>query len=325
MLDLKNVLIKVKKSYILGLFILILLLSFSFIHISLLINEQKNDVTLVNIAGQQRILSQKISLNVARHKALLHSNALNQPNQSNQSSQTNLSNESSASRIIKLSGDMKKNHERLINGTEDLLLKVKYLYFKKTVGLHQRVIQFTDNAIKLADINDIKDAKVINSTMFTQNNVDSLLNELDFIAMSMESELAKKLNWIEKGVIFLWAFTLLSLIIFTYNSFKRISVVVGKSYNNLRREKNKVADFEYAINQHSIVFRVSLDHKIQYVNDKFCKLYGYCRQEILGQHQKVLGSREQAESIFNDMHAHIKSGEIWKHELCNIDSKKGIC
>ncbi len=182
-------------------------------------------------------------------------------------------------------------------------------------------MQFSDNAIKIAQTKNVTDVNFYIQLEMQEQQVEDLLERLDFIVKTMETESTKNIDAIEKAIMILWLLTLLFLAFFTYFAFKRISTIVSESYLKLRKEKNKVADFEYAINKHSIVFRVSLKHKIQYVNEKFCQLYGFSQQEILGQHQGVLGSDEHPKALFDEMHDHIQRGEVWKHELCNMDAK----
>ena len=306
MLGLQHLLLKVKKSYVLSLLLVLLLLSGAFITLKQCINDQKNDASLINIAGKQRMLSQKLSLSVYRYKESLLTGE-------------NIA--SYANKIIMIVNQLKSNHHQLISGSEPLLVNIRGLFFQSVDPLHQRIMQFSDNAIKIAQTKNVTDVNFYIQLEMQEQQVEDLLERLDFIVKTMETESTKNIDAIEKAIMILWLLTLLFLAFFTYFAFKRISTIVSESYLKLRKEKNKVADFEYAINKHSIVFRVSLKHKIQYVNEKFCQLYGFSQQEILGQHQSVLGSDEHPKALFDEMHDHINRGEVWKHELCNMDAK----
>ncbi|MGJ8692288.1 MAG: response regulator [Thalassotalea sp.] len=310
MLDLKNLLAKVKRSYLVGLCLIVFLLSASFFTLSYLAKSQRSDASLINIAGKQRALSQKLIFEVYK--------AINELEQLQQHSSTtdNISNK------IKLTtNEMSKNHDTLINGTEDILTLTRDLYFDAKQPLHQSLTTLIKSA---RTISEMKNAEMANNTFrqeFSDTKLLAITNALNHVVEQMENFSANRLLNIEKGIVLLWIFTLIGLITFTMSAYRKITAIVSSSFIELKKEKNKLADIEFAINKHSIVFRVGLDHKIQYVNDKFCQLYGYQTKDIIGQHQEILGSNEHDKLLFDEMHQKISAGKVWKKELCNIDKK----
>lgn len=57
--------------------------------------------------------------------------------------------------------------------------------------------------------------------------------------------------------------------------------------------------------------------KITYVNDKFTKLTGYEKKEVIGQNPKILKSGYQDEIFYKNLWKDIKNGNEWHGELCN--------
>jgi PAS domain S-box-containing protein len=74
---------------------------------------------------------------------------------------------------------------------------------------------------------------------------------------------------------------------------------------------------QQAVNAHAIVSVADSDGNISYINDKFCDISGYRREELLGNNHRILKSGEHAPEFFETMWQTISSGNIWSGEVCN--------
>lgn len=72
-----------------------------------------------------------------------------------------------------------------------------------------------------------------------------------------------------------------------------------------------------ALDEHAIVAFTDARGVISCVNDKFCQISGYSRDELIGQTHKVINSGYHAPGFFRDMWQQIRQGRFWHGEVCN--------
>jgi len=74
---------------------------------------------------------------------------------------------------------------------------------------------------------------------------------------------------------------------------------------------------KYILDQHSIVSITDMHGRITYVNDKFCDVSGYSREELLGEDHALLNSGVQAKGFFQAIYETLGRGEVWCGEICD--------
>lgn len=75
--------------------------------------------------------------------------------------------------------------------------------------------------------------------------------------------------------------------------------------------------YRRAVDAAAIFSETDLNGRITYVNDQFCVVSGYSREELLGQNHRLLNSGLHSADFFAAMWRTIALGNIWKGEICN--------
>ena len=98
------------------------------------------------------------------------------------------------------------------------------------------------------------------------------------------------------------------------------SRLIGRFVENEAYLRSTLAELglrQQAMDAHSIVSVADATGRITHINDKFCEVSGYRRDELVGANHRIVKSDFHPPEFFDDMWETISSGRIWRGEVKN--------
>jgi PAS domain S-box-containing protein len=308
MADIKALQQKIKQRNLLATSLMAILVSISFFSLMVLFQQQEKDAEIINLAGSQRMLSQKIALLSYRHHLNLTAEL----------AQKNIKQDLLATAKL-FAANHKKLADLAIHEPNTLSYAVYSLYFDAPTYLNDKVKTFVNNAIKFSEIEDKFISEKLITQQFNPERVEALLANLDNVVSRIEQHVNQRIAYIEMFEAILWVTILALLIGITLFIFNPLQRLINQNYQQLFIAKQQSAELNLALNKHAIVYRVNMDSKgtITDINQRFIDFYGYSEEEVIGRSVFNICSEGYTKEEYKNIFKLCVSEEYWHGESIN--------
>ncbi|MDD2950103.1 MAG: sensor domain-containing diguanylate cyclase [Sulfuricurvum sp.] len=100
-------------------------------------------------------------------------------------------------------------------------------------------------------------------------------------------------------------------------------IIIGGNQNYKSENSNLLAEYKKAVDLSNIVSKTNPKGVITYVNDKFCEISGYSRDELVGKPHNIIRHPDMPREAFKDLWDTIKAKKSWNGVVTNMKKEGG--
>ncbi len=99
---------------------------------------------------------------------------------------------------------------------------------------------------------------------------------------------------------------------------KHHSSILNSLINLVNVSDKKLKQYKKLLDISSIISKTDVDGNITYVNDEFCRISGYSKEEIIGKNHNIIKHPDTDRDIFVNLWRTITSKKVWKGTIKNL-------
>ncbi|NNL58224.1 MAG: PAS domain S-box protein, partial [Nitrosopumilus sp.] len=171
------------------------------------------------------------------------------------------------------------------------------ILFSRTISHPIKTLSKTMNEVRKGNFN-VKLEKKLDSS---SNELDQLTNGFDKLLQYVKSTQDN----------------LKSLVKVQTKKLEDSNKTLTENMNLIKKQQESLSNFKEALDKSANVLITDTDGDIVYVNDDFCKVSQFSREELLGQNPRMVNSHYHGKAFFRTMWETLLDGKTWKGDLKN--------
>ncbi|MEA3229180.1 MAG: PAS domain-containing protein [Campylobacterota bacterium] len=192
---------------------------------------------------------------------------------------------------------------------------MNYIFKSTLTKSYKNIVRL--NSTKKADILN-KDIKALQAKQLSLLELTAALRKNDFVheinqvilfsfqtSEALRSELDDIVTKLLIGSTF--------LLIFSLGIYAREI----KALEETKKLKSELTEYVYALDNSAIISKSDLKGDITFVNDKFCEISGYEREELLGKSHNIIRHPDMDKKVFEELWDSIVYGDIFQGTIKN--------
>ncbi|MEW6989072.1 response regulator [Colwelliaceae bacterium 6441] len=302
---------KIKQKTLLAISLIALLVSASFLLLNQLSKDQDKSAEVIEIAGSQRMYSQKLALYAHRYYRSIKLGVVD-----------NDAKVSILSSAKQLANNQTYLSEFIINNVDQFPLGISDIYFDNPINLNNKISIYIKAAKKLSQVKNIDEAYQIIKKQFDAKLVEQLLFDLDQVVQLFKQDaIADKANY-HRILSLIWLSVITMFIMIYRFVFHPMEISIRENYQALLNSKNLNDEFKLALNKHAIVFRINMEGNFTYINQRFREFYRVNDNDIIGEKVFHICSDTYTQAYYKDIFKACVDHDFWHGESLN-KSKDG--
>ena len=143
-----------------------------------------------------------------------------------------------------------------------------------------------------------------------KNNITQEINNVILFSFQTSEKLREELD----SIIFNLLIGSAVLLLFSLGIYAREI----KALAEMKKLKSELTEYVYALDNSSIISKTDLKGNITFVNDKFCDISGYEREELIGHAHNIVRHPDMDSKVFAELWDNIKYGDVFHGTIKNL-------
>jgi PAS domain S-box-containing protein len=151
----------------------------------------------------------------------------------------------------------------------------------------------------------------LNCTQFLHpSDIEFFIDKLQTVKKTETSSF--ELRFLSKSKDYIWlAWTA------TFENDSNLIHFVARDITQRKRQDKQLEDLRFALDESAIVAITEVTGKITFVNDRFCAISKYSREELIGQDHRIVNSGHHSAEFIRSLWVTIANGKTWRGEIKN--------